>query len=66
MKAYVAVVNHPFFCVTGNDGLCRLTDVPAGQYTIEAWHERYGAQTREITVAVGSPSKVEFKYRDAK
>jgi hypothetical protein len=51
MTAYVLVSSNPFFAVTGDDGSFKITGVPAGSYTVEAWHERYGAKTAQITVA---------------
>jgi len=51
MTAFVLVSSHPFFAVTGEDGSFTITGVPAGSYTVEAWHERYGAKTAQVTVA---------------
>jgi len=51
MTAFVLVSSHPFFAVTGEDGSFKITGVPAGSYTVEAWHERYGAKTAQVTVA---------------
>jgi len=53
MKAYIAVVPHPYFSVTGDDGSFDLGELPAGDYTVEAWHEYYGAQTQKVTVPGG-------------
>jgi len=33
------VVSHPYYSVTDEDGNFKLTDVPPGDYEIEAWHE---------------------------
>ncbi len=52
MGAWVAVLNNPFFTVTGDDGSFVIRNLPPGDYTIEAWHERYG--TRTVSVKVGS------------
>jgi hypothetical protein len=39
MNAEMMVVHHPYYAVTDEDGNFRLTNVPAGEYEIEAWHE---------------------------
>jgi hypothetical protein len=39
MNAEMLVVNHPYYAVTDADGNFKLTNVPAGDYEIEAWHE---------------------------
>jgi hypothetical protein len=51
MKAWIGVVNHPFFAVTGADGKFSMAGLPAGSYTITAWHERLGTVDQQITVA---------------
>jgi len=64
MTAFVLVSSHPFFAVTGEDGSFKITGVPAGSYTVEAWHERYGAKTAQVTVA-DKPVIAAFQF-DAK
>jgi hypothetical protein len=39
MNAEMMVVNHPYYTVTDEDGNFKLTNVPPGEYEIEAWHE---------------------------
>jgi len=39
MNAELLVVNHPYYAVTDESGNFRLTNVPPGDYEIEAWHE---------------------------
>jgi hypothetical protein len=39
MNAEMLVVNHPYYVVTDADGSFKITNVPAGEYEIEAWHE---------------------------
>jgi plastocyanin len=51
MRAWVAVVPHPFFAVTGPNGLYEIRGLPAGTYTVEAWHERLPTVTFTVTVA---------------
>jgi hypothetical protein len=62
MTAYVAVQSHPFFAVTGEDGSFKITGVPAGKYTLEAWQERYGSKTTDIQVTADKPTEVAFTY----
>lgn len=61
MNAYANVVEHPFYSVTGENGTFEIKDLPAGTYTIEAWHEKYGVQTAEVTVADG-PATADFTF----
>ena len=62
MNTYIGVVPHPFFTVTGKDGSFDLSKLPAGTYTIEAWHEKYGAQTQEVTVGDGDSQEISFTF----
>ncbi len=50
MKAWVGVVDHPFFAVTGADGTYRFEGVPPGQYTLGVWHEKLGRGTLEVNL----------------
>jgi hypothetical protein len=61
MTAYVLVSAHPFFAVTGDDGSFKITGVPAGSYTVEAWHERYGTKTAQVTVG-DKPAQASFQF----
>lgn len=40
MFAYISVVDHPYYAVTGKDGSFTIKDVPAGKYTIVAMHRK--------------------------
>ena len=62
MKAYVEVLSHPFFDVTGEDGTFRIAELPAGTYEIEAWHEKLGTQTASVTVAEGATGSADFTF----
>jgi hypothetical protein len=64
MTAYVLVSTNPFFAVTGDDGSFKIPGLPPGTYTVEAWHERYGAKTAQIIVA-DKPAEAAFQF-DAK
>jgi plastocyanin len=62
MRAYMAVVRHPFFAVTGGDGTFTIKGVPPGTYTLEAIQEKYGKKTATITVAAHDAKTVDFTY----
>ncbi len=62
MGAYIGVFNHSYFAVTGDDGSFTLKGVPAGEYTVEAWHEKYGTQTMKVTVPATGAATVEFTF----
>ncbi len=62
MIGYIVVTDHPFFSVTGEDGAFKLEKVPAGKYTLEAWHEHYGLKTAEVEVAKDGTAEVKFAF----
>jgi plastocyanin len=62
MAAYLGIYDHPYFAVTGADGRFTLRDVPAGTYTVEAWHERFGTRTASVTVAPKETTTVELTF----
>jgi len=62
MRAYVGVLDHPFFDVTGPSGRFSITGLPPGTYIIEFWHERLGTQTQEVDVSAGEAKDVTFTY----
>ena len=62
MVAYMGVLNHPFYSVTGEDGTFSIKGLPPGDYTIEAWHERYGSKTEKVTVGDNQTKDVTFTF----
>lgn len=62
MNAYVGVLEHPYFAVTGAAGTFRLPNLPPGTYTIEAWHERLGVQSSQVTVGPKESKDVVFTF----
>jgi plastocyanin len=51
MQAWCAVLDHPFFSVTGTNGQFTITGLEPGEYEVTAWHERLGTRTLTVTVA---------------
>ena len=70
MVAYVHVMEHPFYAVTGLDGTFTLKGLPPGEYEIAAMHEssRFEVAPERVTVTVkaGESKSIEFVYRDPK
>lgn len=51
MRAYVSVLDNPYFGVTGADGRVTLRDVPPGEYVIGVWHPTLGTRVQPVTLA---------------
>ena len=60
MFAYVGVVEHPYFAVTDKDGSYKISGLPAGEYTIEAFHLKAGKMTQKITVGADDKKTADF------
>ena len=50
MRAYIGVVDYPFFAVSKQDGSFTIAGLPPGRYTIGLWHESLGTQEQDVTV----------------
>jgi hypothetical protein len=62
MNAYVGIVSNPYFAVSDMTGTFHIDKVPAGTYTLQAWHERFGALTKTVSVKAGGVATVDFTY----
>lgn len=60
MRAYIGVVDHPHFAVTGADGAFELKGVPPGDYTVGIWHEQYGVQSVKVTLPPSGEAAADF------
>jgi plastocyanin len=61
MHGWLVATENPYFAVTDNSGNFKLTDVPAGSYTVEVWHEKLGKSTQKVTVKGKEDAKVSFE-----
>ena len=52
MSAYIAVFEHPFFAVTGEDGAYTIKGLPDGEYTVQFWHEKLASTPAEAKVTI--------------
>ena len=46
MTSFGGILDHPFFAVTSDGGKFELKNLPAGTYTVEAWHEKMPPRRR--------------------
>ncbi|HEX4644895.1 MAG TPA: carboxypeptidase regulatory-like domain-containing protein, partial [Verrucomicrobiae bacterium] len=64
MFAYVAVLEHPFFAVTDQDGNFAITNAPSGDYVLEAYHIKthgnHTGETQKILVTEGQTTSANF------
>ena len=62
MKAWMAVMPHPFYAVSQANGTFTIANLPPGTYTLVAWQEKYGAKEQQITVAAKESKAVNFTF----
>jgi hypothetical protein len=65
MHAYIGVLDHPYYAVSGADGSAKISNLPPGTYTIEAWHEKYGTKTQSVTLAANETKDITFDFSAA-
>ncbi len=63
MKAYFVVLDHPYYAEVRDTGAFELRNLPPGSYVIEAWHERYPAQQKQITITAGGAVTADFTFQ---
>ena len=63
MKSFVFAMDHPYFAVTDEKGQYKIAGLPAGDYTVAAWHEEFGEQEAKITVGASGSTDVGFSFQ---
>lgn len=63
MRAYINVMNHPYFAVSATDGSFEIKNLPPGEYTIAAVHEKFGEQTMKVKVGPKETAKTDFSFQ---
>jgi plastocyanin len=61
MEGWLVPAPSPYFAVTDNSGNFKLTDVPAGTYNVEVWHEKLGKSSQKVTVKAKEDAKATFE-----
>jgi len=62
MIGFVHVFDHPYFAVTDEKGSFSIPNLPAGVYTLKAWHEDAGLRSQEIIVSDSGEIRVNFEF----
>ena len=63
MKSYMAVLPHPYHSVSQANGTFNISNLPPGNYTLVAWHEKYGQQEQPVTVGPKEQKQVTFTFK---
>jgi len=63
MSATIIVLDNPMFVQPNDAGLFEMKDIPPGQYTINAWHERLNSTPKQVTVRAGETLTVHFDFQ---
>jgi plastocyanin len=63
MHAYIGVLDHPYFAVSGKDGTFEIRNVPPGDYVIEAWQEKLGTQDQKIAITPSGKVETAFNFK---
>jgi plastocyanin len=63
MKSYMAVLPNSYHSVSQGNGTFSIGNLPPGNYTLVAWHEKYGSQEQQVTVAAKEQKQVTFTFK---
>jgi len=60
MEGWVVISPTPYFTKSGPDGKFILPNVPSGDYTVKAWHEKTQEAEQSVTVTAGQTANINF------
>lgn len=63
MHGWFAVMPTSHYAVSGADGSFTLEGLPAGKYTVTAWHEQFGTQSQEVTIGGSEKKTLDFVFK---
>ncbi|MSP38795.1 MAG: hypothetical protein EXR70_09930 [Deltaproteobacteria bacterium] len=66
MSGWIVVTDNVYFDVSRADGTFMLTDVPAGKYSLEVWHETLGSAAQQVELKSGETVNVTFEFQRKK
>lgn len=62
-RAWVVVLDQPYFAVTDSHGTFSMDGVPPGVHHLRAWHPMLGVADGTVTVAPNGTANVELRFR---
>ena len=62
MFGFMMAPKHPYAVVVKEDGSYSIDDVPPGDYTVKAWHPRFGIKKVELTVLENGTAEANFAF----
>lgn len=60
-KAWILVLDHPYFATSERSGTFAIDDVPPGTYRVKAWHPLLGVAEQSVTISAGQAAAVALK-----
>jgi hypothetical protein len=63
MRAWIYVVDNPYYAITGADGKFSITDVPPGTYKLTAAQPYTGPVEQSVTVEAGKPTELTIELK---
>jgi plastocyanin len=60
MKAFILVLDNPYFTKCGPNQHFKIKDIPPGTYTLVAWHDLWENVERKVTIKKGKTTNVEI------
>ena len=64
-RAWVAVLDTPYFAVTDANGTFSMDSVPPGTHTVRVWHPLLGITEGQVTVAPDGTATIDIAFHDA-
>ncbi|HKR96756.1 MAG TPA: carboxypeptidase-like regulatory domain-containing protein, partial [Candidatus Angelobacter sp.] len=58
----INVMSHPYFAVSAANGSFTIKNLPPGDYTLAAVHEKFGEQTMHVKVSPKMDSDARFTF----